>query len=231
MPRAKYQLIVGYVGPSDLDEPRNAASHPWRRTSRHGVVTVERAPGVSRDVASRPTTPEEREAVRQAILAAWAADEGSAAEIGLLVGRSRNAVLGVVHRDRLARGVPATPRPPKAVSTHRDRDRRIVSLLRTAAPSDVAEAYGLSADAVRSVRTRARAAGVALPAAVGPVRRAVALPVCVEVERVSLLDVAQGQCRDLADDGLCCCRPVDEATSWCAGHRALYTRRSARRAA
>lgn len=236
MPTAPaYQLTVDVVT-ARCRPPRNASAHPWRRTSRDGVVTVERAPGIAGDVAARPVTPEERDERDRLIYEAVVAG-GRCRDVGTRFGRSKNSVIGIVDRYRARHGLPVPAPVNDAISSRNvARNAAVVAALRDGAtPREAAERCGVSVDVVRGVRTRAVASG-ALPPPPPPVARRPTLVrsapvVCapVDVVRVGLLDVGQGQCRDLGDDRLCCCQPTAGTTSWCLAHLALYTR--ARRAA
>lgn len=239
MPAPKFQLIVDVIG----TPPRNGSSHPWRRTTRAGVVTVERAPGVSRDASTRPVTPDERDAMARAMHEASVAGERMVS-IATRYQRSKNQVVGMVDRYRRANGIAPAPRRGSSVTAppvrpKAARDEAVIAALRDGAtPARLAVEHGIAADTVRAIRARAVHAGV-LPEPVArpprmcptPPRPPRVVPVCVEVVRVSLLEAVHGQCRDLGDDGLCCSRPTSTGSSWCADHRALYTRSRCGRAA
>ena len=223
--KQKFELLVAVV------VARNRGDHPWRRTMRHGVISVERAPGVARDASSRPLTPDEREARNAEIVEAL--ETSSASAVAELFGTTRNAVLGHSYRYRQAHGLPAATNS----ATQAARRAAVVSALETSSAETVAARFGLAVRTVRdsayTVRVAARAKGTTLPRAAPtappPVFPPVPVIVCAPVERVSLIDAMPGQCRSLDADGLCCSRPVVNCRSWCRDHLLEYTQPSRRR--
>ena len=227
-----YQIVMAVVSA----RPRNASTHPWHRSSRHGVVTVERAPGVARDAASRPLTPEERENLKRSIVEEWERGESSARDIAQRHNVSRNTVLGITNRAGARRRPGATRVAAESAATiaRARRNRWILGLLGSSwSVRETAHLFSVSEDTVRSVKTRARLAGT-LPTSFTATRsanRTTTAIACEGVDRVALMDALPGQCRSLGDDGLCCCKLVVPGRSWCPEHLAMYTLRPVRRSA
>lgn len=234
---AKTKGVVALIGFDQPRGPQNSSSHPWRRSHRHGVVSVERAPGVARDVASRPLTPEERAARDESVMNSL--ETASASVVGLQMGTSRSAVLAIAYRYRQAHGLEPIGNNVLKLA----RREAIVSALQDETAAEVAARFGIAIRTVRDIAFGARAAQKVRSTSTSPSvprtlpKASISTPrpatpptvICEPVDRVSLLDVGVEQCRDLDDDRMCCGAPVVPGRSWCPTHFALYTQPLTRR--
>ena len=127
----------------------------------------------------------------------------SAAAVGARYGVSRDAVLGYVHRARLA-GLPVATRPAKV----RGGKRRPIDLVPTR-------------PALPLPSVRAATVGTPMP----KIRVDVAPLITVAPDDMpALFGLGDRQCRAITDDetGECCGLPTEGRSSWCRAHRAAY---------